>query len=168
RGATVHWKFIRHHSFGEGDALSFILGGSSNMILDVLKDFLKVFKESKALWRNLLRSRWESPLPPDRGYRDRDIPTRLLFWGVYIGRVAIRVGASATTCSRIAAKTICWMTPNSAGDSSSVEVSEEVLRRGRSATGLTTLEGDGIYAKATWVDPPTVEVGGIPVTTCKA
>ncbi|KAL0327946.1 UNVERIFIED_CONTAM: hypothetical protein Scaly_2227200 [Sesamum calycinum] len=35
----------------------------------------------------------------------------------------------AATCSRIAAKTICCIAPNKAGDNSSVEVSEEVLRR---------------------------------------
>ncbi|KAL0427469.1 UNVERIFIED_CONTAM: hypothetical protein Slati_2921700 [Sesamum latifolium] len=47
--------------------------------------------------------------------------------------------ANVATCSQIAAETICWMAPNMAGDSSSAEVSEEVLRRGGSATWPTTL-----------------------------
>ncbi|KAL0458450.1 UNVERIFIED_CONTAM: hypothetical protein Slati_0472200 [Sesamum latifolium] len=54
------------------------------------------------------------------------------------------------------------------GDNSSVEVSEEVLRRGGSATRPTTPGGGILAAEAAGVDPPLAEVGGIPVTTCKA
>ncbi|KAL0413971.1 UNVERIFIED_CONTAM: hypothetical protein Sradi_1598800 [Sesamum radiatum] len=60
------------------------------------------------------------------------------------------------------------MAPTKARDNSSMEVSEEVLCRGGSTTGTTTLGGGGVCAKAAGVDPPPVEVGDIPVTTCKA
>ncbi|KAL0462376.1 UNVERIFIED_CONTAM: Cancer-related nucleoside-triphosphatase [Sesamum latifolium] len=46
-----------------------------------------------------------------------------------------------------------------AGDNSSVEVFEEVLRRRGSATGPTTLGGGILGAEAAGVDPPLVEVG---------
>ncbi|KAL0345301.1 UNVERIFIED_CONTAM: hypothetical protein Sradi_4361400 [Sesamum radiatum] len=49
-------------------------------------------------------------------------------------RVATWTGTSAATCSRIATTTICWMARNKAGHSSSMEMFEEVLRRGGSAT----------------------------------
>ncbi|KAL0461248.1 UNVERIFIED_CONTAM: hypothetical protein Slati_0012400 [Sesamum latifolium] len=45
------------------------------------------------------------------------------------------------------------MALNNAGDSSSVEVSEEVLRRGRSATGSVTLGGRGAGGRAAGVEP---------------
>ncbi|KAL0462378.1 UNVERIFIED_CONTAM: hypothetical protein Slati_0125400 [Sesamum latifolium] len=51
------------------------------------------------------------------------------------------------------------MAPNRAGDNSSVEVFEEVLRRRGSATGPTTLGGGILGAEAAGVDPPLVEVG---------
>ncbi|KAL0454254.1 UNVERIFIED_CONTAM: hypothetical protein Slati_0764600 [Sesamum latifolium] len=60
------------------------------------------------------------------------------------------------------------MAPNRAGYNSSVEVSEEVLRRGGSAIGPTTPGGGILGAEAAGVDPPLAEVGGISVTTCKA
>ncbi|KAL0415266.1 UNVERIFIED_CONTAM: hypothetical protein Slati_3358500 [Sesamum latifolium] len=82
--------------------------------------------------------------------------------------VATRAGVSAATCSRIATETICWMAPNRAGDNSSVEVFEEVLRRGGSVAGPTTLGNGGVDAKETGADPPLADVGGIPVTTYKA
>ncbi|KAL0426465.1 UNVERIFIED_CONTAM: hypothetical protein Slati_2821300 [Sesamum latifolium] len=59
------------------------------------------------------------------------------------------------------------MAPSRAEDNFSVEVSDDVLRRGGSVTGTTTLGGDGVYTKAAGVDPPPVEVGGISITTCK-
>ncbi|KAL0461321.1 UNVERIFIED_CONTAM: hypothetical protein Slati_0019700 [Sesamum latifolium] len=59
------------------------------------------------------------------------------------GSGATRGGAATGTCSRRAAATTCWMALSNAGDSSSVEVSEEVLRRGMSATGSVTLRGRG-------------------------
>ncbi|KAL0373594.1 UNVERIFIED_CONTAM: hypothetical protein Sradi_3275100 [Sesamum radiatum] len=43
------------------------------------------------------------------------------------GGRAIRGGAATGTCSRRAVATTCWIALNKAGDSSSVEVSEEVL-----------------------------------------
>ncbi|KAL0462472.1 UNVERIFIED_CONTAM: hypothetical protein Slati_0134800 [Sesamum latifolium] len=82
--------------------------------------------------------------------------------------VATRVGASVATCSRIAAETICWMVHNRAGDSSSVEVSEEVLHHGGSATRPTTLRGGGVGSRAAGANPPLAGTGGILVTTCKA
>ncbi|KAL0433092.1 UNVERIFIED_CONTAM: hypothetical protein Slati_2643500 [Sesamum latifolium] len=60
------------------------------------------------------------------------------------------------------------MAPNRARDSSSVEVSEEVLHRSGSAIGPTTLGGGGVGAKAAGADPPLASTWGIPVTTCKA
>ncbi|KAL0447925.1 UNVERIFIED_CONTAM: hypothetical protein Slati_1920400 [Sesamum latifolium] len=89
-------------------------------------------------------------------------------WASTSDGVATRAEVSAATCSRIAAETICWMAPNKAGDNSSVEVSEEVLRRGGSTIGPTTLGGGGVYAKSTGVDPSPAGIGGIPLTTCKA
>ncbi|KAL0406475.1 UNVERIFIED_CONTAM: hypothetical protein Slati_3961400 [Sesamum latifolium] len=56
----------------------------------------------------------------------------------------MREGASVTICSQIAIETILWMAPNIASDSSSVEVSEEVLRLGGSVTGPTVPEGCGV------------------------
>ncbi|KAL0355870.1 UNVERIFIED_CONTAM: hypothetical protein Sradi_4033900 [Sesamum radiatum] len=55
---------------------------------------------------------------------------------------AVCGGAAIGTCSRRAAATTCWIALSKTDDSSSVEVSEEVLRRGRSATGSTTLGGE--------------------------
>ncbi|KAL0385716.1 UNVERIFIED_CONTAM: hypothetical protein Sradi_2965900 [Sesamum radiatum] len=52
-------------------------------------------------------------------------------------------GAVAYTLSRRAAATICCITSNKAGDNSSVDVSKNVLRWGRSAVGPTTREGRG-------------------------
>ncbi|KAL0458169.1 UNVERIFIED_CONTAM: hypothetical protein Slati_0444100 [Sesamum latifolium] len=57
------------------------------------------------------------------------------------GGGANRGGVATDTCSRRAAATICWMAPSRAGDNSSVEVSEDVLRRGGSAAGPMTLGG---------------------------
>ncbi|KAL0403814.1 UNVERIFIED_CONTAM: hypothetical protein Sradi_2022200 [Sesamum radiatum] len=50
----------------------------------------------------------------------------------------------------------------------SVELFKEVLRRGGSAIGPTTSGGGILGAEVVGVDPPLAEVGGIPVTTCKA
>ncbi|KAL0402732.1 UNVERIFIED_CONTAM: hypothetical protein Slati_4303100 [Sesamum latifolium] len=58
------------------------------------------------------------------------------------GDGATRGGAAIGTCSRRAAATTCWIALSKAGDSSSVEVSVEVLRRGGSATGSVTLGGE--------------------------
>ncbi|KAL0445042.1 UNVERIFIED_CONTAM: hypothetical protein Slati_2226900 [Sesamum latifolium] len=60
------------------------------------------------------------------------------------------------------------MALSNAGDSSSVEVSEEVLRRGRSATGSVTLGGRGAGGRATGVEPLTPGSEGAPVITCRA
>ncbi|KAL0305065.1 UNVERIFIED_CONTAM: hypothetical protein Sangu_3054200 [Sesamum angustifolium] len=81
--------------------------------------------------------------------------------------VATRASASATTCSRISAKIISWIAPNKTRDSSSVEVFEEVLRRGGSTVG-PTLGGYSVGTKVAGVDPPITAAGGIPVTTCRA
>ncbi|KAL0292275.1 UNVERIFIED_CONTAM: hypothetical protein Sradi_6995000 [Sesamum radiatum] len=59
------------------------------------------------------------------------------------GGGAVRGWAATGTCSRRAAATTCWIALSKAGDSSSVEVSEEVLQRGGSATGSVTLGGSG-------------------------
>ncbi|KAL0286095.1 UNVERIFIED_CONTAM: hypothetical protein Sangu_2748400 [Sesamum angustifolium] len=47
--AVIDRKFIIHHGFSEGDTLSFILGGSSNLVLNVLKAFLDAFEAGKPL-----------------------------------------------------------------------------------------------------------------------
>ncbi|KAL0433220.1 UNVERIFIED_CONTAM: hypothetical protein Slati_2656300 [Sesamum latifolium] len=59
------------------------------------------------------------------------------------------------------------MAPNRVGDNSSVEVSEEVLRRGIGYRAYNP-RGGSVGAKAGGVDPPQAEVGGISITTCKA
>ncbi|KAL0453851.1 UNVERIFIED_CONTAM: hypothetical protein Slati_1363200 [Sesamum latifolium] len=56
------------------------------------------------------------------------------------------------------------MAPNIAGDNSSVEVYEEVLRLGRSAIGPMALGGGGT---GTRVDPPPAGVRDVLVATCK-
>ncbi|KAL0420624.1 UNVERIFIED_CONTAM: hypothetical protein Slati_3085300 [Sesamum latifolium] len=58
------------------------------------------------------------------------------------GGGATRGGAATGTCSRKATATTCCIALSKASDSSSVEVSEEVLRRGGSATGSITSEGE--------------------------
>ncbi|KAL0430396.1 UNVERIFIED_CONTAM: hypothetical protein Sradi_0665600 [Sesamum radiatum] len=50
------------------------------------------------------------------------------------------------------------MTPNRAGDNSSMEVFEEVLRRGIDYRAYDP-RGGSIGAKAAGVDPPLAEVG---------
>ncbi|KAL0374024.1 UNVERIFIED_CONTAM: hypothetical protein Sradi_3318100 [Sesamum radiatum] len=52
------------------------------------------------------------------------------------GGGATHGGAATGTCSHRAATTTCWIALSKAGDSSSVEVSEEMLRWGGSATGF--------------------------------
>ncbi|KAL0447909.1 UNVERIFIED_CONTAM: hypothetical protein Slati_1918800 [Sesamum latifolium] len=54
------------------------------------------------------------------------------------------------------------MVPNIAGDNSSMEVSEEVLRLRGSAIGQKAL---GIGGTGTGVDPPPVGVRDVPVVT---
>ncbi|KAL0367036.1 UNVERIFIED_CONTAM: hypothetical protein Sradi_3593700 [Sesamum radiatum] len=83
------------------------------------------------------------------------------------GGGAIRGGAAAGICSRTVATT-CWIALSKAGDSSSVEVSEEMLRKGGSATGSVTLRGRGAGGKAAGVEPVTPGSGGAPVITCRA
>ncbi|KAL0320214.1 UNVERIFIED_CONTAM: hypothetical protein Sradi_5282900 [Sesamum radiatum] len=56
------------------------------------------------------------------------------------------------------------MAPNIAGDNSSIEVSEEVLRLGGSATRPMALGRGGI---GTRMDPPPVGVRDVPITTCR-
>ncbi|KAL0435166.1 UNVERIFIED_CONTAM: hypothetical protein Sradi_0224500 [Sesamum radiatum] len=84
------------------------------------------------------------------------------------GGGANRGGAAMGTCSRMAAATMCWIAFNKAGDSSSVEVSEDVLRRGGSATRSVTLGGRDAGGMATGADPVTPGSGGAPAITCKA
>ncbi|KAL0386006.1 UNVERIFIED_CONTAM: hypothetical protein Sradi_2994900 [Sesamum radiatum] len=86
-------------------------------------------------------------------------------WASASGGGAIRRVAATCTCSRRAATTTCWITLSKAGDSSSVEVSEEVLRRGGSATGSLTLGGRGAGGRAAGVEPVTPGSGGAPVIT---
>ncbi|KAL0438780.1 UNVERIFIED_CONTAM: hypothetical protein Slati_2361000 [Sesamum latifolium] len=83
----VEGEFVCHDFFTEGDTLYFIIRGSSYLMLNILKAFLKAVEAGKPLLMNLLRTRWGSPLPPVRwGYRDRDVSFRFLFKGVYVGR----------------------------------------------------------------------------------
>ncbi|KAL0374108.1 UNVERIFIED_CONTAM: hypothetical protein Sradi_3326500 [Sesamum radiatum] len=70
----------------------------------------------------------------------------------------VRAGVNTASCSRIAAETIRWMAPIKAGDNSSVEVSEEVLRLRGSATKLMALGGGR-------VDPPPTGVRDVLVAT---
>ncbi|KAL0430887.1 UNVERIFIED_CONTAM: hypothetical protein Sradi_0714700 [Sesamum radiatum] len=84
------------------------------------------------------------------------------------GGGATRGGAATGTCSRRASTTTCWIALSKAGDSSSVEVYEEVLRRGRSATGSVTLGGSGAGGRAAGVEPVTPGSGGAPAITCRA
>ncbi|KAL0457881.1 UNVERIFIED_CONTAM: hypothetical protein Slati_0415300 [Sesamum latifolium] len=82
-GAAIYRKFVHHHYFGEGDALSFIFGGSSNLVLNILKAFLKALKACKPLWR----SQQGSPLPPVRwGRRHRNVSFSFFFRDVHVGR----------------------------------------------------------------------------------
>ncbi|KAL0298775.1 UNVERIFIED_CONTAM: hypothetical protein Sradi_6537300 [Sesamum radiatum] len=62
RGATVYWKFIRHHIFSEGDTLLFIVGGPGNLVLDVLQTFLKALPSCKPLLEDLLLGQLRSSL----------------------------------------------------------------------------------------------------------
>ncbi|KAL0420445.1 UNVERIFIED_CONTAM: hypothetical protein Slati_3067400 [Sesamum latifolium] len=80
----------------------------------------------------------------------------------------VGVGAIAATCSRITAETICGIAPNKARDISSVEVSDDVLHRGGSATRPTTGGGGGACGKVTGADPASTRAGGVPVTTYRA
>ncbi|KAL0444471.1 UNVERIFIED_CONTAM: hypothetical protein Slati_2169800 [Sesamum latifolium] len=73
--------------------------------------------------------------------------------------VATLGGAVADTCSRKAAATICWIAPSKAGDNSSVDVFEDVLRRGGSVAGPTSHGGGGARIRVTGVDPASVGVG---------
>ncbi|KAL0284656.1 UNVERIFIED_CONTAM: hypothetical protein Sradi_7191300 [Sesamum radiatum] len=57
--------------------------------------------------------------------------------------VATHGGADADTRSRREAVNICWIAHNKARDNSFVDVSEDVLRRGRSAVRPATREGAG-------------------------
>ncbi|KAL0359900.1 UNVERIFIED_CONTAM: hypothetical protein Sangu_0839400 [Sesamum angustifolium] len=82
--------------------------------------------------------------------------------------VATRAGGNATTYSQIAAKTICCITPNKDRDSSSAEVSKEVLHLGRSIAGSADLEGGGAGAKGAGIDTPVAGIRDVPATTCKA
>ncbi|KAL0448886.1 UNVERIFIED_CONTAM: hypothetical protein Slati_1445000 [Sesamum latifolium] len=59
------------------------------------------------------------------------------------------------------------MAPNKVGDNSSVEVSEEVLRRGGSVVGSVILGRGGTGAKRARPDPPPNAVEGVPVVTCR-
>ncbi|KAL0458553.1 UNVERIFIED_CONTAM: hypothetical protein Slati_0482500 [Sesamum latifolium] len=63
RGTAIFQKLVRNHNFREGDALSFIIKGSSYLILNNLKVFLKALETGKPLGRNLLRSQRGSLLP---------------------------------------------------------------------------------------------------------
>ncbi|KAL0418889.1 UNVERIFIED_CONTAM: hypothetical protein Sradi_1302400 [Sesamum radiatum] len=49
-----------------------------------------------------------------------------------------------------------------------MEVSEEVLRRGGSVAGLTTLGSGGLGIKGMGVNPPPAAIEAIQVTTCRA
>ncbi|KAL0303414.1 UNVERIFIED_CONTAM: hypothetical protein Sradi_6209500 [Sesamum radiatum] len=89
-------------------------------------------------------------------------------WASTLGGGATRGGAVIGTCSRMAAATTCWIALSKAGDSSFVEVSEEVLRQGGSATGSVTLGGRGAGGRAAGVEPVTPGSGGAPVITCRA
>ncbi|KAL0440575.1 UNVERIFIED_CONTAM: hypothetical protein Slati_2540500 [Sesamum latifolium] len=55
-GATVCHQLVRHHSLDEGNALSFIFRGFSDLTLDVLEAFLKALEVGEPLWRYFLRS----------------------------------------------------------------------------------------------------------------
>ncbi|KAL0290972.1 UNVERIFIED_CONTAM: hypothetical protein Sradi_7038000 [Sesamum radiatum] len=76
------------------------------------------------------------------------------------GGGAVHRGATTGTCSRRAAATTCWIALSKAGDSSSMEVSEEVLRRGGSATWSVTLGGRGVGGRAAGVEPVTTRERG--------
>ncbi|KAL0463072.1 UNVERIFIED_CONTAM: hypothetical protein Slati_0194800 [Sesamum latifolium] len=108
RGAAICGKFVCHHCFGEGDALSFIFGGSSNLVLDVLEALLKAFEVGKPLWRNLLRGLRGFPyLRSPGGVGAGTSPSASSFGASTSDGVATRAGASVTICYRIAAETIC-------------------------------------------------------------
>ncbi|KAL0379317.1 UNVERIFIED_CONTAM: hypothetical protein Sradi_3237200 [Sesamum radiatum] len=77
-------------------------------------------------------------------------------------------GAATGMCSCRAVATMCWIALSKAGDSSSVEVSEDVLRRGGSAARSVTLGGRDARGRATGADPVTPGSGGAPAITCKA
>ncbi|KAL0420207.1 UNVERIFIED_CONTAM: hypothetical protein Slati_3043600 [Sesamum latifolium] len=83
-GAAICWEFIRHHRFSEGDALLFIFGGPSNLVLNILKAFLAALKACKLLWGDLLRNCGGSPLSSSywrRRYRGPfcDTPSEITF-----------------------------------------------------------------------------------------
>ncbi|KAL0430853.1 UNVERIFIED_CONTAM: hypothetical protein Sradi_0711300 [Sesamum radiatum] len=81
--------------------------------------------------------------------------------------MAMHAGARAATFSRIAAKTICWIAPNRAGDISSAEVSEEVLCLGGQSEDPQP-GGAVTCANVGGVDPATLGVECILVTICRA
>ncbi|KAL0453022.1 UNVERIFIED_CONTAM: hypothetical protein Slati_1280300 [Sesamum latifolium] len=143
--ATVQGKLVCHDGLSEGDAPSFIFWGSFYLILHVLQTFLQMLQASEPLWRHFLGLRASAS-----------------------GGGATRKGAATDTCSRRAAATTCWIALSKAGGSSSVEVSEEVLRRGRSATGSVTLGGRDAGGRAAGVEPVTPGSEGAPVITCRA
>ncbi|KAL0387574.1 UNVERIFIED_CONTAM: hypothetical protein Sradi_2639200 [Sesamum radiatum] len=82
----------------------------------------------------------ELPVSYPLGRRARMSPSTSSSGASTSNGVATRARTSVTICSRIVVKTICWMAPNRTGGNSSIEVSEEVLRRGASVTRPTTLE----------------------------
>ncbi|KAL0395027.1 UNVERIFIED_CONTAM: hypothetical protein Slati_4468900 [Sesamum latifolium] len=57
------------------------------------------------------------------------------------------------------------MAPNITGDNSFVEVSDDLLSLGGSATGPSVLRGCGT---GTGVDPPPTGARDVPVVTCRA
>ncbi|KAL0408153.1 UNVERIFIED_CONTAM: hypothetical protein Sradi_1749700 [Sesamum radiatum] len=76
-------------------------------MLNLLKAFLKALGAGKPLWRNLLRSRWGSPLPPVRwGIGTGMFPSASSSGASMSDGVATRARANTATCSRIAAETI--------------------------------------------------------------
>ncbi|KAL0413304.1 UNVERIFIED_CONTAM: hypothetical protein Sradi_1532100 [Sesamum radiatum] len=71
----------------------------------------------------------------------------------------VPAGVNTASCSQIAVETIRWMAPIKAGDNSSLEVSEEVLRLGGAATRLIALGGGR-------VDPPPTGIRDVLLATC--
>ncbi|KAL0282511.1 UNVERIFIED_CONTAM: hypothetical protein Sradi_7259200 [Sesamum radiatum] len=74
-------------------------------------------------------------------------------------------GAATGACSRRVAATMCWIALSKAGDNSSVEVSDDVLRRGGSATRSVSLGGRDAGGRAAGADPVTPGSGGAPAIT---
>ncbi|KAL0420808.1 UNVERIFIED_CONTAM: hypothetical protein Slati_3103700 [Sesamum latifolium] len=60
RGLAIHWEFVCHHNFDEGDPLPFILGGSSDLTPYILKALMKTFEMGKPVRRDLLGNWWVS------------------------------------------------------------------------------------------------------------